>query len=256
MKINYKDIVIIILILVLVFLIIAKNFGFERQLQKNGSSFDLTCPKKNIKDIYNRYILYTDGNLYFNNENSCDLITNNIESFAEYDKKYVYTQEKQLYKLKDRKLEISVDEQISKYQEAYSNIKDDYDKFINVQSIGFVLKGNKVYYFNSIYLVTHEITEFALLYNGSEALDEVVDGSVLDSKIVDIYYDYENDLKKYVLIVKTEKSYYKKIDDTYNLVDGYSVINLKRDAAFTNHYKDMTIINSNYLIYKNKVWTW
>ena len=114
MKINYKDIVIIILILVLVFLIIAKNFGFERQLQKNGSSFDLTCPKKNIKDIYNRYILYTDGNLYFNNENSCDLITNNIESFAEYDKKYVYTQEKQLYKLKDRKLEISVDEQISK----------------------------------------------------------------------------------------------------------------------------------------------
>ena len=256
MKLSYKDIIIIFLIIVLVFIIIIKNFGFERQLQNSGSSYYLSCPMQGIEDIYNRYILYNNGSLYFNSETSCDLISTNIASFAQYDKKYVYTNDKQLYKIKDRKLEISVNNEVSKYQEAYSNIFDKYEKFINVNSNGFVLKDNKVYYFNSIYVVTAEISNFELLYNGQEKLNEVVDGNLLDSDIVDIYYDYEADSQKYVLVVKTENSFYKKIDDAYNLMDGYLIINLQKDASFTNHYKNITIINSNYLIYKNKVWTW
>lgn len=243
---HLKDIVIVILSFILINIIFTKFFDFEYYLNKYGTSKEFNCEIKNIKDIYNSFILYENGSLFYNDINTCTFISREIVSFSNYDKTYLI---KNNYSVYNTKLEKINNKEIFEYEEAYHNFKIGNDKLININSKGFILKNNIIYYFDSLYIVNGEIKTLKPLYKESENLFKILDLSNVDSEIIDIYYSINSSK----LLIKLSDFYYEIIININNMQEEYEVV---KNNKFTNNYDKISFINDDYVIYNDKIWNW
>lgn len=239
-----KDAIIAVLSITLITIILIKTIDFDYYLSNIGVSLKFNCQQEQIEDVNDSFILYEDGSLYYNDINGCKLIQENVKSFAKTNQDYVLT-DKGIKSLATKQTRSNDINDIIEYEQAYNNTLNQYDKLINVNLKGLILKDNTIYYFDSIYIVNDESSSLVFQYNENENLKIITTFEGIEN----IYYS----MKLNKLLVKANNKYYEIIIDLNQIQDNYE---LTIDKKFTDNYNKIKYINDGYMIYNNKIWEW
>ena len=239
-----KAAIIAVLSITLITIILIKTIDFDYYLSNIGVSSKFNCQQEQIEDVNDSFILYEDGSLYYNDINGCKLIQENVKSFAKTNQDYVLT-DKGIKSLATKQTRSNDINDIIEYEQAYNNTLNQYDKLINVNLKGLILKDNTIYYFDSIYIVNDESSSLVFQYNENENLKIITTFEGIEN----IYYS----MKLNKLLVKANNKYYEIIIDLNQIQDNYE---LTIDKKFTDNYNKIKYINDGYMIYNNKIWEW